>query len=259
MNNKLLIIISLVLMGKSAFSQDQKLLFDMSWTYQNFEMSELNDFLIDKSFSHAQNYDSIQIFSGQQINFGIRYKLFPTFSLGVEGGYQFRSKKKTPTIGYTNPNTGEYLVTSYDTRIDLNAIRLGLSLGYSLSEALQWSNSTGFRNKTEIELQLKAGFARSKVNDFLFNANTNVMATRRMNHSSRDVFIEPQIILTRRLLNKPIFTGIGLKFGYQFLKTKPIENSVGAIFYDSNNLILEREVSLNFSGVNAGIILTIGN
>jgi hypothetical protein len=234
----------------------EKLQFKFSTSFHNYQMDDLNTFLLDTSTIMPSRYDSVTVNNGVNYSLSLSYRFTPLLGIGVEGGYQSGVGRGKPHIEYVNQGTGEQIDYFNETEIKTRAYTLGLTANLSLDYLFGFYKSESFVKKLDLSFELAGGIAFSKLSDFLYNPYSNY-EDRKIFHKSTDFYGNASLNIGYQLTSNKLFSSIGLKFGYQLLRTKPVKSDVGTVIqFDGFNFY--RDTKLNFSGLFIGTYFTLG-
>jgi hypothetical protein len=219
-------------------------------------MNDLNTFLLDTSTIIPTHYDSATIENGTRYKLSVNYLIFPAFRLGLEGTFQIGAYEGTPLFTFIHPNTGELIQYDVESKIQTRSFSFGLNTLLDLSHLFGFQEKKSFIKKLDLDLELSLGMSFSKLSDYRYNPISN-QEENRIFHKSTDFYSTASINVGYQLTSKNLFTHLGIKFGYQHLKTKPVMSEVGTVIqFDGFNFY--RDTKLNFSGLFVGAYITLG-
>jgi len=249
-----LISIALILsLSSFLFGQESKIFsFDFGYGVNEYNMSKLNDFYID-SFAGTPENDLLREYveKGNNFKLGVNYRLIDCLDVGLYGNYQFSSLKSRPWKKYTE-NNGKVSYSKGEYELRTEAISVGISSTFYFSELLNFTETS--YNRVHLGLELNGGVSFAKVSAIhtVYTFKTYDLSEE---YFSKEIF-QGQLGLKIEydFTQTPIFTTLGLRAGYQFLKSGTARDAA-----DQEWLINDKyPINLDFSGFYFGVYLKLG-
>ncbi|MEX1192952.1 MAG: hypothetical protein WEA99_13370 [Brumimicrobium sp.] len=248
-----LLFISILVLTKVLFGQEHKTFsFDFSYGINQYKMNEVNLFYID-SFAALPENDLLRDYvkRGKSFRLGVNYAPISWLDIGIYGNYQFSSLKSSPWKAYNDPELGETVYNKSYFELRTEAISLGLGSTFYFSELFK---AKDLFTEIRLGLELNGGISFTKISPIhLVYTFTTFDLTEE--YFSKEIF-QGQIGLKLEydFTQQPIFTTLGLKAGYQFLKTGTVRDAAGQEWLINDKY----PINLDFSGFYYGVYLKIG-
>lgn len=238
------------------FAQKNKNLIGFEFAYggSTFAMKNLNRFYID-SFAAKPQIDLLQnrIEIGHQFRLATYFKPLPMFDVGVYGSYQFASSKANPIITETDPMGFPMKMHRGKFELRTEAIGVGIASTFYFSHFLKFQEKESTLNRLHLGIEVNGGVGFSKA-IFDLRYYTFPEASDFDYFNSRDFQGQAGIKVEYDFTKSPFFTTLGIRFGYQYFKTKTIKNRNG----DEWVLLGKYPINLDFSGFYFGTYLKFG-
>ena len=232
----------------------------------NYKMESLNSYLGDTNYFLSIFYDKKQvraINSGKDYNLIISYQPFNFLDVGVYVNYQSSSIQLPLRLVYVSHQYPFDSITYEGTNyIEANALSTGLSTRLYINKLMHLDQSNSwFLKKLQLSMGFSGGLGFSSLIDraSMYNSsNTTNNSNEHKKHVYKAIDFQGRVELNLGYrLGKNFFSEVGIKTGYQFLKTSPPKNYSGLFFYpEGNNSV--KTINLDFSGAYYGIYLKLG-
>lgn len=223
-------------------------------------MEQLNTYLLDTVYNGTQAgyFDtppSDKITGGSSFGFSLHYQPTKFQNFGFYGNYQFGSITRTIELEVEiDPWTMETELWKGTFTYKAQALSLGVSTVTYL-DALLFDENASFWKRAAWGIDLRGGVGFSNFRDkAVWRGETTGFETLRIDHSATSFQGDASMKFEYRLSNSGLLTDLGLKIGYQFLKTKTVENEIGPYLFSSS----EGTTNLDFSGIYVGAYLSLG-
>ncbi|PWH85503.1 hypothetical protein [Brumimicrobium oceani] len=228
--------------------------FDLDVGFRNYQMDELNQRINDTSYIESFLYEElIDVSINKGIGFGLfaTYQPFKLFNLGLYGSFQSGlAERDLRVILYQfDPFTSNDTLIGKRTN-EVYSMIFGITSEFLIHNLDFWKHST-FLSRIESTVKLNGGYSKAKMfwsDQFLVNNNT----IKRI-YKSNGFHLAASLKLGFTILKNPIFSNIGFSMGYQYLQTSNLQSVEGAFFPEESN-----KTNLDFSGITAGLYLTVG-
>jgi len=142
----------------------------------------------------------------------------------------------------------------YDFILKPESKSVGLNLGILYHEFFNFDTKSKFLKRLSMSNDLKCGIAHSKLNGYQVlkkpYKNTGILLNGTSTHLTGDI----SLAITYRLIDKQVFSAIGIHVGYQFLASGIIRNRSEQTLALTNGT----SANLDFSGLYFGINLSYG-
>jgi len=256
MKTKLFLIIPLVISFLKLGAQENKnrLSFEFGYGINGYSMGKLNEFYID-SFAAKPNVAVLKdkITTGQQFRLGLYYKPIGLFDFGLYGSYQYGNSKNGLSLTETNEFglTVQEHIGTFKSRTE--AISAGISTTWYISHLLKFQKKQNFLSRLHIGVELNGGIGFSKI---IFDTRfpTLEQTFYDANFSSQDFQGQGGIKVEYDFTKSPIFTTLGIRFGYQYFRTQTLKDRLNRDWVVNG----QHPINLDFSGLYFGTYLKIG-
>ena len=256
MKLRLLFLVMVLIANFSLFAQNNTPLLSVEFAYgmNSYSMDQLNEHYID-GFAGRDDINLLddRIESGQHFRLGINYQPSALFDLGCYGSYQFGNSTSQPLFTETDELGSP--IQSYEGRFELRteAIGVGASATLYLSHLLQVQEKTNSLKHLRFGLEVNGGIGFSRGSSDL-NFESLSFQQDHYYFSSSDFQGMLALKAEYELTRSPLFTSLGLRFGYQYFQTNNLQDRLG------NEWVVDGEhpIDLNFSGLHFGAYLKFG-
>jgi hypothetical protein len=250
-----IVFLILLVMPSLLFSQQKETIkIEINTSYQQFEMTAFNErinnpdnfgFLSDKALN------DISISSGFKHGLIISYQTSPYFSLGFYGSFQNGNVIREINYSSELPFEPFFDTVIGERRYKINSINVGVSSSFLLHNLNFWQKYPSLvKLESAITFQIGYGFANMGWYD-VHKYTVDEVLMRKFKSNGLD--LGGGLRLGYILLNDNLFSSIGFSFGYQYFITSNLKSEGGKLFIDESNT-----TTLDFSGFNAGVYLTLG-
>lgn len=250
---KALFIILVITFSSLSFGQEVKTFsFDLGYGINGYNMNSINEFYID-SFAATPEEDLLREYvrKGQYFRIGVNYIPISWLDVGFYGGYQFSSLTSAPWKDYYDSDLGETVYNKGNFELRTEATSVGINSTLYLSELI--NSKDAVQNKFHYGIELNGGVSFSKVS--VFHSTKTFMAFHRNDiYTSQDFHGQLGLKLEYDFTQQPIFTTLGLRAGYQFLKSGVVRDAAGQDWLVND----KHPINLDFSGFYFGVYLKIG-
>lgn len=254
MQMKAITFILLILLGVNSFAQKNSLSFEFSYGLNSFKMGKLNTFYID-SFAKKEDVGLLKdnIKYGQHYQLSINYRPIGLFDLGIYGSYQFGNSKSTYDLIEIDDSGFPVKIHPSNYNLKTDALGAGIATSWYISHLLKFHKKENALNRLHLGIELNGGVGFSKVATDI-RVPSFPMASVYEFFDSKDFQGQVGMKIEYDLTKTPLYTTLGIRFGYQFFKTKTVRNR-----YDSEWLVLgQYPINLDFSGIYGAVYLKIG-
>lgn len=251
----------LLILGFNSFCQQPKELnVEISYGGLNTKQESLNDYFQDSGEFFYKLYEESkvnrQINNVAQYTIGVNYQITNALGFGINVDHSFASLK-IPTSLTFEPYPG--IPDSNSTYYGLSLLRIS-SIGISVSSQIFFNKHLNFVESRlkiirslELYTRLSGGISFSRYEK---RSSFNMADFSQVEYESKAFQGRAEIGIGYRF-GKSIFSAIGMKVGYQYLKTNNVRNySDNRLLY--NTLEQPKYVSLDFSGIYYGVYLKFG-
>jgi hypothetical protein len=249
-----------MLSGMIAAQSTQRLSFDFGYGINAYKMEGLNRYFVD-SFAVKTGQLEEGIHRGEQFMAALRFQPAGAFDVGVYAMYQFAQTEGSPNF-ITFNETG----TGFDTiqlryRLETQAVTLGLSANLFISNLLKFHEKESYLLKrlhisTEFCGGYSLAFAHSHAIFPAYTAFNDEYAARHdvARFDSKAIHGQVALKISYDIIQSPLITSIGFRFGYQIMKTSVMQNRVGEEWILASGY----PVQLDFSGLFGGVFISLG-
>lgn len=257
MKTKILTAVFSLTMYLQSTAQEHKnnLSFEFGYGINSYSMEKLNEFYID-SFAAKPNICLLKdkITSGQNFNLAIKYQPSGLFDVGFYGSYQYGNSKYTPSFIERN-EFGLFVkehIGSYELRTE--ALGVGITNSWYVSHLLKFQEKESkFLNRFHLGVDLNGGIGFSKVSSDI-RAVTYPIASFYEYFTSTDFQGQAGLKFEYDFTRTPIFTTLGIKFGFQYFRTNTVKNRLERDW----ETLGKYPINLDFSGFYFGTYLKFG-
>jgi hypothetical protein len=228
---------------------------------QYFAMKQFNDMLRDSSRYDPELKDSIStttIDQGYRFSYSMHYQPWEFQDIGIYGTYQSGETSHLLLLFFPSGPTMDTLLINYAYKV--SSIGGGLRSTFYLNKFLHWEEKASALNRFNVGLELNTGLTYSTFREIEKATDEQYISVYyepyRYNslHFQGMVGLKLGVDITR----SNFLSGIGVKFGYQFGKSRVLENSNDMTFSSNNNAFRGASMKLDFSGIYGGIYLKLG-
>lgn len=248
------LLIALLLCPFLGLTQIQdKLSFEFGGGKNIFSMASLNQYYVDSFAVKNQILDN-GISSGNQFFMGLKYRPNTLFDIGVYGNYQFGKTTGKPKQIVTDDFGNQIGTRELDFILKTEAIGFGISSCWYISHFLKFQEKESpFLNRFHLGIDLSAGIGFSKAIVDLRDPEYTYASSYDY-FTSKDFQGQVSLKLEYDYLKSPVISSIGIKGGYQYFRTKTLNDRQG----NEWNVLGEYPINLDFSGFFGSIFMTIG-
>ncbi|MBW7867095.1 MAG: hypothetical protein H3C31_02085 [Brumimicrobium sp.] len=229
-----------------------KFFFDFNYSMNTYMMGDVNTFYIDSFAGIPENdFYREKLKRGNNFNIGINYSPIRYLSIGVFGGYQYASLKSYKWHEYLDSELGKTIYTKRQFELKPEAWALGIAGTFYFSELIF---SKKVVQRTHFGIESKGSINSTKI------TSSNVLFTFYTSDNSKIYYHKYNLgvclgILTEYdITQSPIITTIGLRMGYQWLKTGVMKDAANQEWLVNDKY----PINLDFSGLYYGVYLKIG-
>lgn len=253
---KNIIIITLSLLCGTIKAQDNQscLSFEFGYGINGYSMGKLNEFYID-SFALKPHINVLQehIKSGQQFRLGINYKPIGLFDFGLFGNYQYGNSKSRPLWTETDEFGAPIQEHRGSFELRTEAILVGINTTWYVSHLLKFQDKENTLNRFHFGIEINGGVGFSKaIADIRYE--TFPIASTYDFFNSRDFQGQVGLKAEYDFTKSPLFTTLGIRFGYQYFRTKTVKDRLGRNW----EVLGQYPINLDFSGFYFGTYLKLG-
>ncbi len=251
----------LLILGFDSFSQKpRELSLEISYGGLNSQLESLNDYFQDSGAFYYKLYEESnvnrQINNVTQYSIGVNYQITNALGFGINIDHIFASLK-IPTSLTFEPYPG--IPDSNSTYYGLSLLRIS-SIGISGASQIFFNKHLNFGESRlkiirslELYTRLSCGVS---INRYEKRSSFHMADFSQIEYKSKAFQGRAEIGIGYRF-GKSIFSVIGMKVGYQYLKTGNVRNySNSKLSY--GNVSEPKFVSLDLSGLYYGIYLKFG-
>lgn len=238
----------------NAQDNQNRLSFEFGYCVNSYSMGKLNEFYID-SFAIKPHINLLQdyIKSGQQFRLGIYYKPIGLFDFGLYGFYQYGNTKSRPLL----TETDEFGWTIQEHRgsfeLRTEAISVGINTTWYVSHLLKFQDKENTLKRFHFGIEINGGVGFSKaIADIRYE--TFPIASTYDFFNSRDFQGQVGLKAEYDFTKFPLFTTLGIRFGYQYFRTKTVKDRLGRDW----EVLGQYPINLDFSGFYFGTYLKLG-
>jgi hypothetical protein len=231
-----------------------KLSVEFAYGINSYAMSKLNEFYID-SFALKPHVNILQehIKSGQQFRLGINYKPVGLFDFGLYGSYQYGNSKSRPLLTETDEFGWPIKEHRGSFELRTEAISVGVNTTWYVSHLLKFQDKENTLNRFHFGIELNGGVGFSKaVADMRYE--TYPIGSFYEYFTSRDFQGQVGLKAEYDFTKSPVFTALGIRFGYQYFRTKTVKDRLGRDW----EVLGQYPINLDFSGFYFGTYLKLG-
>lgn len=254
MKNIIIITLSLLCATIRAQDNQNRLSFEFGYGVNSYSMGKLNEFYID-SFALKPHINVLQdyIKSGQQFRLGINYKPIGLFDFGLYGSYQYGNSKSRPLWTETDEFGAPIQEHRGSFELRTEAISVGINTTWYVSHLLKFQEKENTLNRFHFGIELNGGIGFSKaVADMRYE--TYPIGSFYEYFSSRDFQGQVGLKAEYDFTKYPLFTTLGIRFGYQYFRTKTVKDRLGRDW----EVLGQYPINLDFSGFYFGTYLKLG-
>lgn len=231
-----------------------RLSFEFGYGINSYSMGKLNEFYID-SFALKPHINVLQdyIKSGQQFRLGINFKPIGLFDFGLYGSYQYGNSKSRPILTETDEFGWPIQEHRGSFELRTEAISVGINTTWYVSHLLKFQDKENTLNRFHLGIELNGGIGFSKtVADIRYE--TFPIASTYDFFNSRDFQGQVGLKAEYDFTKSPLFTTLGIRFGYQYFRTKTVKDRLGRDW----EVLGQYPINLDFSGFYFGTYLKLG-
>jgi hypothetical protein len=231
----------------------KKAIFEIGASYHTFDMGTLNQSFIN-DFAKPFGILDDEINAGPQGYAKLKYAPGSFFELGIMLSYQVGKSSGSSTTYLVDIN-GD--VTDFFTLYNdfyAESFGIGYTSTWYLSDLLGFDYSEkAWVRRTHIGVEVNLGVAYSSAIYESFDEE-NVRAVRYETEANADFQGQFGISAHHNFVQNRFFSGIGLRAGYQYLKTRDLRFKDGT-YWEVRNA---ERINLDFSGFYAGAYIRLG-
>lgn len=217
---------------------------------QDFKMDALNSYLSQDNDFGINKYGLVSVESGSSYSITLSWATIPNLYIGGYGGLCLGKGIGAPEGFVVPPFTTDTTFYTGSSRVSTVAIGYGLDVEYNFSGLL----STHFWKHSSMSVDLRAGLFDAFLSDYIYFPNSG-HEYQTFYHHSKSFGVNTGITFSHQISNNPILSKIGVRVGYQWLKTGIVLSDLGDVVQSPYH---NPSVSLDFSGLNAALLLSIG-
>jgi hypothetical protein len=224
-------------------------------------MRQLNNFLLDTLYNGTTNGyfkspPTNEINSGNNFGLSLLYRPLKFQTIGIYGGYQVGKLNRVAQFEtIIDPFTAEKETINGQLTYTASSILTGIATETTIDELI-FNNSDRFWKKASLIIAMQGGLGYSIFRDkSVWSGDTSIIQIQNYNYNSIDFHGKISINFEYELSKNPLLTSLGVRCGYQFLKTKNIKNDAGETIINTNGQV---KMNLDFSGAFLGVYLNIG-
>lgn len=252
---QILIALNIILSYTVKAQDNQKLLsFEFGYGINGYSMGKLNEFYMD-SFAMKPQINALHeyIKSGQQFRLGINYKPMGLFDFGLYGSYQYGNSKSHLSFTETDELGSPIQEHKGSFELRTEAISFGINTTWYVSHLLKFQERENTLNRFHFGIELNGGIGFSKaIADIRFE--TFPIASTYDFFNSRDFQGQVGLKAEYDFTKSPLFTILGIRFGYQYFRTKTVKDRLGRDW----EVLGQFPINLDFSGFYFGTYLKLG-
>ncbi len=256
MRIKYILIVLTISMSFALKAQNNRQALSVEFGYgiNSYSMGKLNEFYID-SFAIKPQINWLQdyIKSGQQFRFSINYKPIGLFDFGLHGSFQYGNSTSRPLFIETDDFGWPIQEHRGSFELRTEAISVGINTALYVSHLLKFHNKDNTLNRFHFGIELNGGIGFSKVvadmryETLPIGSFYEYFSSR---HFQGQVGIKAEYDFTK----SPLFTTLGIVFGYQYFRTKTVKDRLGKDW----EVLGQYPINLDFSGFYFGTYLKLG-
>ncbi len=231
------------------------------FTKNQYAMKQLNSFLLDTLYNGTTNGyfkspPTNEINSGNNFGFSILYRPLKFQTIGIYGGYQLGKLNRVAQFEtIIDPFTSETETINGQLTYTASSIFSGVTTETIIDELI-FDNSKRFWEKASWIIAMQGGVGYSMFRDkSVWSGETSIVQIQNYNYNSIDFHGKISMNFEYELSKNPLITSLGIKCGYQFLKTKNIKNDAGETIINTDG---KEKMNLDFSGAFLGVYFNIG-
>lgn len=241
------------------FSQEKGLFkIELESDFRTFNLESFNETLNNKEYIGSDIYDNAAINDGYGFGLNFSYNINRCISFGIYGETQVGSVKQN-IYNEIQDEYGNSIETITTRSFKVQSVNFGLNSNLHLNKFAFWE-SVPRLSKIETILNLKTGYGKA-----FFISSSNLKSDEINIHTGgmeyfNNIFTAEgfQIIASLQigyiLSDNKYFSSIGVKLGYQSLKTSSLKRGTEKVGYPANN----QKTKLDLSGLVLGVYLNIG-
>lgn len=234
--------------------ESQKLSIEFDYGYMRFSMKDLNRHYID-SFAIPHDMLDKTIKQGQSGSLFLRYHLNSLTDLGIYSSFQTGKTSGEPVFYQISQNNEPMTVRAGTFEFNTQALSIGISNTWHLSQLWHFAEkSSHFMQRSDFAVELNLGMAFTRSISYLYNPFIEVNSTDIYINTAQAFQGQLALKYGYELSKTPLISRIGLKVGYQYLRSQVLEDKSG----DQWVVMGAHPIRLDFSGLFAGIYLEVG-
>lgn len=250
-----------LLSATMAAQSPQRLSFDFGYGVNAYKMEGLNRYFVD---SFALKFGQLDegIKRGEQLMAALRYQPARSFDVGIYGMYQFAQSEGTPVLPISNEFGQLVDEVEWEYRLETQAVTVGLSASLFISHLLNFhEKESALLNRLHIATEFSGGYSMAfahihGIMPAFTSFNTEIAARHDVTRfDARAYHGQAALKVAYDLTQSPLFTSIGFRFGYQFMKTPVLTDRLDEEWVLA---ITDYRVQLDFSGFFGGVFLSFG-
>lgn len=239
----------------------QRLSFDFGYGVSAYKMEGLNRYFVDSfAVKNGQLEEGIQ--RGEQFMAALRFQPAGSFDVGVYGLYQFAQTEGRPTFTTFNETGTALEEVEWRYRLETQAVTLGLSASLFVSNLLKFHEKESYLlNRLHIATEFSGGYSLAFAHIHVIMPPVSSLTTQTAarhdvtRFDSRSFHGQVALKVAYDLVQSPLFTSIGFRFGYQILKTPVLKDRLDEEWVLASTAY---PVQLDFSGFFGGVFVSFG-
>lgn len=256
MKNIILSTLILMFCVSSLFSQNNKLSVEVGGSWQMLCLDQLNKTFISELKSPASEVVNPRFNQGYSGDINVKYQWVENFDLGIYFNYLSANHGFQLGGGSPDPN-------SLNLEMQINNIAVGISNAVHLHELLNFSTKENqFLNRLNVMVDFRTGLSNTNSvlsfyiqEEQIFEGNPYTISSSVGYGSNFDFHGQVALKISYDFLKKDVFSGIGFKVGYQYLKTNELTT-----LRENKWIVTEDSEPMRYdlSGLFLGTFLVIG-
>lgn len=238
----------------NAQENQNRLSFEFGYGINCYSMGKLNEFYID-SFASKSNVNLLQnkITSGQQIRFSTSYKPNGFYDLGLYCNYQVGQSSSETKVNEVDESGGGIQEHNGSFELSTEALGIGITTTMYVSHLLKFQEKENLLNRFHFGIELNGGVGLSKAIADLRYSDYPIASYYDF-FNSRDFQGQVGLKAEYDFTKSPVFTTLGIRFGYQYFRTKTVKDRLGIGW----EVLGQYPINLDFSGFYFGTYLKLG-
>lgn len=245
----------LLCFGIIAFAQDNypKISFELGYNNQFVEMNKFNRFFIDSNFTKYSGINS-PFRNTHNFNFAFKIRPRPIVDFGLSLEFQKGFKVGRPMLKTLDENLDLVFTEGY-RKLSLKSYNFGIATTLYINRFFEFQNETNILNRFDFGIDLLFGYCLSIVTNEVHNTTVDPIYISEAEWFANDFHSKIGISVEYLLFSKTIFCSIGLRSGYQFLRTNTMVDRLDNYYV---KMPYSEPINLDLSGIYYGIYLKFG-